>query len=224
VQQRSISTAPAILDYANENDIDLIVMGTHGRRGLGHLLLVSVAEEVVRVASCPVLTIREHEEPTPIEAIEQILVPVDFSGHSKKALAYAKEMAATYNARLHLLHVIEDVKYPAFYMSGRLSYFDIVPEVEAKSREALKKFLEDAGMSEATADIHVIEGHAAGDIVKFAASHSIDLVVIATHGLTGLDHFLLGSVTEKVVRRAPCPVFTVKAFGKSLFSGTEGLS
>ena len=69
---------------------------------------------------------------------------------------------------------------------------------------------------EVGADIRVIEGYAARDLLHFAESEASDLIVIATHGRTGLEHMLLGSVTEKVVRRAACPVFTVRAFGKSL--------
>jgi len=114
---RGISTAPAILEYAKENDIDLIVIGTHGRRGLGHLFLGSVAEEVVRLSAAPVLTIREREEPKPVTMMKQILVPLDFSNF-------------------------------------------------------------------------------------FAQENNSDLIVIATHGRTGIEHMLMGSVTEKVVRRA----------------------
>ena len=70
--------------------------------------------------------------------------------------------------------------------------------------------------SEVPAETFVLEGRATKDIVKFAEKNDSDLVVIATHGLTGIEHFLIGSVTQKVVRRAPCPVFTVKTYGKSL--------
>ena len=78
-----------------------------------------------------------------------------------------------------------------------------------------KLFLETAG-PQVKAEYFTMEGRAAEDIVKFARLQKSDLIVIATHGLTGIEHLLLGSVTEKVVRQAPCPVFTVKAFGKSL--------
>jgi nucleotide-binding universal stress UspA family protein len=101
-------------------------------------------------------------------------------------------------------------------MSERISYFDLVPDVEAKSRQALQEFLRTAPGPEVAADPHVAAGLAAYEIVKFAEHHASDLVVIATHGLTVLERVLHGSVTEKVVRMAPCPVFTVSAFGKSL--------
>jgi len=121
-QKRAISAAPAILEYASKSGIDLIVMGTHGRRGIGHLLLGSAAEEVVRLADCPVFTIRESEEVKPIKLFERILVPIDFSDHSKKALAYAKEIADSYDANLQLLHIIEDTIHPAFPYPVSLPY------------------------------------------------------------------------------------------------------
>ena len=84
--KRGISAAPAILEYASEKDVDLIIMGTQGRRGLAHILLGSIAEEVVRMADCPGVTRREQESVKPIKAFEQILVPVDFSEHSATAI------------------------------------------------------------------------------------------------------------------------------------------
>jgi len=216
VYQNGISVAPVILAYASENDIDLIVMGTHGRRGLGHLFLGSVAEEIVRMAMCPVLTIRERKEPIPVEDIERILVPIDFSEHSRQALLHAKALAENYGARLQLLHVVEDLRYPSFYMAERFAYFDIRPEVATRAKQELEEFFRKTEGAKVAADLHVIEGGAAHEIVKFTEKHATDLIVIATHGLTGLEHFLMGSVAERVVRRAPCPVMTVKTFGKSL--------
>ena len=215
-KKRAISAAPAILDYASQKGIDLIVMGTHGRRGIGHLLLGSAAEEVVRLAECPVFTIRESEEVKPIKLFERILVPVDFSDHSKKALAYAKEIADSYDANLQLLHIIEDTIHPAFSLSGKSSIFDLVPEMAEDCKRRIEKLIQDAGISKKNIEVIVKGGQAAHDIIKFAKDNSSDLVVIATHGLTSIEHLLLGSVTEKVVRMAHCPVFTVNSFGKDL--------
>ncbi len=215
-QKRAISAAPAILEYASKNGIDLIVMGTHGRRGIEHLLLGSAAEEVVRLADCPVFTIRESEEVKPIKLFERILVPIDFSDHSKKALTYAKEIAATYDANLQLLHVIEDTIHPAFSLSGKSSIFDLVPGIEEDCRKRLEVMVQKTEIEKENVEIIVKGGQAAYDIIKFATDNSSDLVVIATHGLTGIEHLLLGSVTEKVVRMSPCPVFTVSSFGKDL--------
>jgi nucleotide-binding universal stress UspA family protein len=216
VQTRGISAAPAILDYAAENSIDLIVMGTHGRRGLGHFFLGSVAEEIVRVSECPVFTIREAETPTPPKSKEKILVPVDFSEHSQNALVNAKEIAKSYEAKIHLLHIIEETIHPAYSLSGKSSIFDIVPNIKEDCEKRLKKMISEKIGDEVKTEIHIVSGQAANEIINFAKNNSMDLIVIATHGLTGLEHLLLGSTTEKVVRMASCPVFTIKSFGKSL--------
>ncbi len=218
-QVRSISAASAILDYAAENDIDLIVMGTHGRRGLRRLLLGSVAEEVVRLAPCPVLTVPERElrEGLSADHVERIVVPVDFSQHAKLALDYARELAAVYGAHLHLLHVVDEVVYPDFYPPIMPSGGSITEELRDQSLDRLRGLLATAEGWEVEADVHVGAGRAAPAIADFAKDRGIDLIVIASHGLTGFSHVLLGSVTEQLVRRAPCPVFTVKAFGKRLF-------
>ena len=215
-QKRAISVAPAILEYASKNNIDLIVMGTQGKRGIEHLLLGSAAEEVVRSAKCPVFTIRESEETKPIKLFERILVPVDFSEHSKKALAYAKEIADSYGARIQLLHLIEDTIHPAYSLSGKSSIFDLVPSIETDCTRKIEKLIKETGISKENTEIIVKGGQAANDIINFTKDNLSDLVVIATHGLTGIEHLLLGSVTEKVVRMAHCPVFTVKSFGKDL--------
>jgi nucleotide-binding universal stress UspA family protein len=216
-QVRATSPARGILEYAEEREIDLIVMGTHGRRGLRRLLLGSVAEEVVRLASCPVLTVPEKEDSGHEPGVARnIVVPLDFSQHARLALAYAKALAVTSNARVHLLHVIENVIYPDFYPpvwpSGGASSEELREESAAHLREAARD-LEEAGIRTET---HVRVGRPATEIVEFAAEQGADLVVIASHGLTGLQYMLLGSVAEHVVRGARSPVLTLKTFGRGL--------
>ena len=214
---RDIAPAPAIVAYAEEHDIDLIVMGTHGRRGLRRLLLGSTAEEVVRTAPCPVFTVRRPETPVAeLEGVNAILVPIDFSRHAGTALRHAKELAALYHTRLDLLHIIEEQLHPAFYNTGVWSIYDLLPNIEEKAAEELRTFYRETEGPLGDVNFHIRYGHAAHEIAVFARENDNDLVVMATHGLRGLDHFLLGSVAEKVVRRSPAPVFTVKAFGKAL--------
>lgn len=217
-QLKGISAAPTILEYSFDNDIDLIVLGTNGRRGIGHLLIGSVAEEVVRLAKCPVFTVRESENLKSLKAYNNILVPLDFSEHSQNAISYAKEIASAYDSKLQILHVIEETKHPAFSLSGKSSIFDLVPDIEEQSKNRISEMLSQAPGSETKNNIFIKAGHAAKDIIDFAWENSSDLIVIATHGLTGIEHLLLGSVTEKVVRMAHCPVVTIKAFGKNLLT------
>ncbi|MFQ5568152.1 MAG: universal stress protein [Rhodothermales bacterium] len=212
-QETSYSEATGILDYADRHHIDLIVMGTHGRRGLGRMLLGSVAEEIVRLASGPVLTVCSKAEAGGNKPIRRILAPVDFSDSTRSALAHAGELAAAYDAHLDLLHVITDVTLPGVY--GVQSVSIATPEVKMRVRQALRDEMEAAG-SGISYDVHVVVGVPARDIVDFAAQQGTDLIVIATHGRTGLRRLVMGSVAENVVRQALCPVFTCKSFGRSL--------
>ena len=205
-------SSDAILAYCDDNDIDLIVMGTHGRRGLGYAFLGSVASEVVRLANCPVLTIRQKREYKPFIEDGHILVPVDFSEHSIKALQYACEIAIKYKARLDIIHVLEEVTYPQAYGVAK----GITKIMKEKSLKELLKICDKIVGSKVPYYTYAIAGNSPYEILNFAEKNGSELIVISTHGLTGLKHFLIGSVADKVVRRAPCPVFTVKAFGKSL--------
>jgi nucleotide-binding universal stress UspA family protein len=211
--RRGIAPAAVILEYASEAGVDLIVLGTHGRRGLGRLVLGSVAEEVVRLASCPVMTLREQENPRPVEALERILVPVDFSEPSKRALASAVELAQIYDSHLQLLHVVQPMAYPQVYFPGSTSAVAAdYAAITRYSQEGLDDLAAEHPQLEGRITTHVLEGYPATTISDFAKEHDSDLVVISTHGHTGLAHLLLGSVAEKVVRLAEMPVFVVKAF------------
>jgi nucleotide-binding universal stress UspA family protein len=215
--RRAVAAAPAILSYATDADVDLIVMGTHGRRGVRRLLMGSVAEEVVRRAPSPVLTVRRDGGENGLPAVERILVPIDFSDFCAEALRCARELATHYDAQLDLLHVIEENLHPAFYVGGVQSIYDVQPDIEEKVRIRMRAMLDEVdGGDEVRAEMHVADGRAARKIIQFAEQQQSDLVVLSTHGLTGLEHFLMGSVAEKVVRHVTAPVLTVKAFGTSL--------
>lgn len=221
VVRRDVSPGPALLSYADEEDIDLIAMGTHGRRGPSRILLGSVAEEVVRRADQPVLTVRGEEQdartPSP-GAIGRILVPVDFSDHSREALRHAHEWAALYGAEIDVLHVVQEDLHPAFYVGGVKSIYDVEPNLDEKVKSKLTEFVEDVLGAGQGVRAHVRTGSAPSSISDFVTENETDLVVLSTHGRTGMKRFFMGSVAEKVVRHVPCPVLTVKAFGRSLTS------
>ena len=214
--RRGMSVAPTILEHALEFDPDLIVMSTHGRRGLENLLLGSVTEEVVRFANCPVLTVRSGEEAPAFPSTAPILVTVDFSEYSRQALTLARNVASTFGASICALHVFERPIHPEIYLGGMPLDSPDFRMVEGSLREALATFVTESPGPEVPASLHVVEGRAVHAILDFVVENGVGLVVIATHGLTGLAHVLLGSVSEKVVRRATCPVLSVKPFGKSL--------
>ena len=211
VQRRGVAAAEVTLEYAEQEGVDLIVMGTHGRRGLGHLFLGSVAAEVVRLARCPVLTLRQQEDPRPVEKVEKILVPVDFSDHTAHAVDVAAELALLYGGRLELLHVVQAPAYPELYYPGQgtaISLMD-VPLLQARAREALVELIHEKGLA-GKAEAKVIEGYPGTEIPRYAKEAHADLLVLSTQGLTGLKHLMLGSVAEKIVRLTQCPVLTIK--------------
>lgn len=210
---RAIAAAPAILDYADAHDVDLIVIGSHGRRGIRRLLLGSVAEEVLREARCPVLIVREESEPSTRMEVKRILVPVDFSKQTALALGYAYELADTFDASLDLLHVIEVPTYPDFYVP-----FSASLETAGVTRDARGRLEALAEPLRSTREVrtHVQAGRTATEVTDFAEGGGHDLIVLPSHGYSGLERVLLGSVAEGVLRRTPCPVLTVKPFGKDL--------
>lgn len=199
--------AEAILAYARDHEIDLIVMGTHGRRGLRRWILGSVTEEVLHEAPCPVLAVRPDEDPAPIS---HILVPVDFSEASGKALAQAKNLASLYDAALTLLFVAEEYYVPTFSDTGLpvFTLFQFDPEITAQATEALRRMDEETLGPEVPTTYLVRSGQAHRTIVSVANETQAGLVMMATQGL-GQMHGIIGSVTDRVVRTAPCPVWTV---------------
>jgi nucleotide-binding universal stress UspA family protein len=143
--------------------------------------------------------------------ITRILVPTDFSAPSDAALDFAKTIAATFGASLHLLHVFEDP-----FVTGAFASEAYVPMPadtravlldDARTRLAHRLPAEDQGRYHGTSEI--VTGVSAPTIIDFARDNEIDLIVMGTHGRTGMAHLLLGSVAERVVRLAPCPVLTV---------------
>ncbi len=221
--ERDVAAAPAILNYADVHDIDVIVLGTHGRRGIRRLLLGSVAEEVVRRADQPVLTVRGRAEEQPMSDLQigRILVPVDFSDFSRKALRHARELSALYEASIDVLHVVEEKLHPAFYVGGVQSIYDVEPDIEAKATDKLEEFVTNTPGPKTPVNRHVLFGRPAHGIADFVEDEGTDLIAMSTHGQTGLERFLLGSVAEKVVRHVECPVLTLKAFGHSLLPAHE---
>lgn len=221
---RAVAPAPAILEFAEEIQAGLIVMGTHGRRGVSRALLGSVATEVVQHARCAVLTVRakqvdlEEGEPALEPALppKRILVPVDFSAASRHALEIAKSIAGAFRSELVLLHVVEDRFHPAFYGPGMMSIYDVDPEIETKSKHHLETLFAETPGPDVPFSAEACPGNPTREIVAWARRAACDLIVISTHGLTGLEHFFLGSVAERVVRSAHCPVFTSKTASRSL--------
>jgi universal stress protein A len=143
--------------------------------------------------------------------IRSILAPTDFSTHAKAAVRYAVGLAECFGATLHLIHVLNPVM-PVMPdgMIGTALPPDYYRDLEAESHASLMRALDPAWGSVPTVTEAVLWGETVVEIINYAAEHQISMIVIATHGRTGLSHVLLGSVAERIVREAPCPVLTVR--------------
>ena len=142
--------------------------------------------------------------------IKTILFPTDFSQSSDHALKYALSLARKYGARIHILHVIEDLSYaihPDMLDTSPLT--DLVSEHEERSEEALQEVVPEELREEIDWVSLVGRGVPYYEIVNAAQELDVDIIVCGTHGPTGLKHVFFGSVAERIVRRAPCPVLTV---------------
>ena len=141
--------------------------------------------------------------------IESILVPIDFSAQSEKALAYALPFARKFGAKLVLLHVVEPVATPDFVSSFPLAMEN--DKVMAECRRHLERVIRDLKVEKRLIQKTLVRyGRAFHEIAEAARTLKTDLILISTHGYTGLKHVLLGSTTERVVRHAPCPVLVVR--------------
>lgn len=200
----------AILGYARESGVDIIVMATHGRTGVERFIIGSVAEKVVRRAPVPVVTVRVTDRLPTWSPLERVLVPTDGSEASFAAVPHALDLAEQFDATVDVVSVVDERSKLGLYNVGT-ALEDVVGGLEATAERAVAEIERRAtarGLDVATA---VVEGIPSRAVCSHAETSAADLVVMSTHGRTGLSHYLLGSVAERVVRNATVPVFTVPA-------------
>lgn len=142
--------------------------------------------------------------------IKNILVPTDFSDHANNAISYAKAMAKGIEASLHVIHVVEPIVYPADWGYSQVGFVDLEKELVTAAEKELARLSETLKSEGFDVKTEVLSGRASDRIVEYAGKHHIDMIAIATHGRSGLEHFLFGSTTERVLRKADCPVLAVR--------------
>jgi nucleotide-binding universal stress UspA family protein len=208
VLDESADVPAAIASHADMLRADLIVMGTHGRRGFHRLFFGSVAERVLRIARCGVLVVppsaRAWQSQPPLG--RRVVCATDFSSGSCGALQYAASIAAHGSAALTLVHVIE---LPPDMPD--------LPQADLSAYRAARFAQADTAMTQALACVEtacrveklVLAGRPSREIVQLAADQDADLIVMGAHGRGAVERLLFGSVTEQVLRRAACPVLTV---------------
>ena len=146
--------------------------------------------------------------------IERILFPTDFSDFSKNALEYAISLATAYKAKLYVLHVIEHIFDVSGFYVPQLPVTELYKEMENAAQKEIEKFIPQKVKDEIGVENMIVSGTPFLEIIRTAREKEADLIVIATHGRTGLEHMMFGSVAEKVVRKSPCSVFVVKKPGR----------
>lgn len=196
-------THRAILDGADRHDADCIAVGTYGRSGVDRLVLGSVAERTLRESPVPVLAVRAGA--TADADVESVVVPTDGSEQARAAAERAVELAATTGATLHAVNVVDvGVTGAAFDSAPVLDSLEAAGE---RAVDAVRDRAEATGV--AAVETAVPRGTPSEAVVRYAADHDADRIVMGTHGRTGLDRLVLGSVTERVVRHSEVPVLAV---------------
>jgi nucleotide-binding universal stress UspA family protein len=199
------SAFEGIMDKVKSWQPDLVVMSTHGRAGMKRWFLGSVAEKVIRHAPCWVATVRPGERPV-AAPIARILVPVDFSDSSRRALDVAIDLKETAAGTLILQHVVLNPTFAGFHPAEYVRIFEVDPGLPDRLRQQLREWMAEEPFE---AEVHEAEDIAAS-ILDVAENQRADLIVMGTRGRTGIDYFIMGSVAEKIVRAAPVPVLTIK--------------
>ncbi len=142
--------------------------------------------------------------------IKKVLVPIDFSDFSKSALRYAISFAKTYNADIILVYVVEPVIYPPDFSMGQIAIPAVNTEWDTKAKDELDRLAKTEIPSDIKVTTVIKTGKPFVEIIDTATEYNADIIIIATHGHSGVEHILFGSTAEKVVRKAPCPVLTLR--------------
>jgi nucleotide-binding universal stress UspA family protein len=144
-------------------------------------------------------------------ALKDILVATDFGEPAEAALTYGRELARTYGATLHVLHIVDDV----YLRLGGDAYMAVLPDLQRDAEQAAQArldalLIDNDPIPLPVKKVTLTSAAPASAIVEYASSNAIDLIVVGTHGRSAVAHLLMGSVAERVVRTAPCPVLTVR--------------
>jgi nucleotide-binding universal stress UspA family protein len=193
-----------LVDYARDHDVDCIVMGTHGRTGLTQLALGSTVERTLRASPVPVIAV--HEDGGLDPEFGRILVPIDGSDAARAAADLAIDLATETDAALHIVHVVDIGQIAHEVDSG-----DILDTSEDAGQQAVDEIVDRAKAADMrSVEASVLSGPTSRAIVNYATDRDIDCIVMGTHGRTGVDRLLVGSVTERVIGLTTLPVIGTK--------------
>jgi nucleotide-binding universal stress UspA family protein len=209
--------AAVILAMARDIAADLLVLGTHGRSGFERWVLGSVTEKVLRTATCPVLTVppRVGGEASESAGFRRIVCASDFSECSTHAIEYAVSLAEAAHAALTLVHVVEpppDIPREVHenVLAGPRNFRECIALVEEEGRALLKAAVPEDVRRTVPVETVLATGKPYREILRIAAEHTADLIVVGVHGRGAIDRMFFGSTTQHLVRQAACPVLTIR--------------
>jgi nucleotide-binding universal stress UspA family protein len=209
--------ARQILTRAASLPADVIVLGTHGTGGFEHLMLGSVAEKVVRKATCPVFTVPPNAQLASGAAFKKLVCAVDFSEWSLAALDEACALAEDARGSVTAVHVIEWPwnEPPTPHLEGippqqAAALLDYRRYLETMAKSRLDAVTEEVGRGRCRIETRIAHGKPYAELLCAIEREHADLMVIGVHGRSALDVFFFGSTTHQIVRRAPCPVLTLR--------------
>lgn len=201
-----------IVDHALSMRADLIVIGTHGRRGFKRLLLGSVAETVLHEAPGPVLTVSPHTGAATADVVtfKRILCPIDFSPSALQAFGFAVDLARQAGGLVTLLHVVEWLPEDEPRVTAHFDVPEFRRDMVNDASQRLRSLVAEESRAWCEIDDVIVSGRAHREIIRSAEARSADLIVMGAQGRGGVGLALFGSTTHRVVRSAACPVLTVR--------------
>lgn len=212
--RRGFSVPALIMDYAAEQTIDLIVMSTHGRRSLEQVVFGSVAEAVLRRCPCPAWLVRQGMRPCLAPDgrglhLDHVLIPTDFSANSTRPMGWLPVIRGADGPHVHLLHAVEARFHPAYYAGGVESIFELDPEARGRMEEKIRRLFDLPETGGPHTTIALREGSPPATIIDYITEAAIDLVILSNNGYDEVEDYVVGSTTERVIRRSTVPVLVV---------------
>jgi nucleotide-binding universal stress UspA family protein len=207
IVSESRQPSEAVAENVKKLDADLVVMGTHGRQGLSHTLLGSVAERTIRASPVPVLTVKGAGLTGP--PVRRVLLATDFSSHAKEAQSLAAAFARRTGAQLDIVHVLDESPEYIRTLSAEVAAFE--DQARAMAGDHLEELAGRLRADDLAVITHLRKGRPVDAVVEEADRLESDLIVLGTHGHTGFARVALGSVAERTLRHAKCSVLTTRS-------------
>jgi len=209
------NTIDEIVRQVNEYDADLVITATHGRSGLKRLFLGSVTERLMRMLPCPLLVLRESnvedtgKKPIKKFPFKKVLVGCDFSPDSDMAFNYGLDTAQDFQSELHLVHVVEPSGYKDLFEVPSEPAEKFKQEVFDMVKEKLEGMVPPDALNWITLKTKLMVGKPYMELIRYAEMNDIDLIALGTRGHGMVEEFLVGSTTDRIIRRSPCPVLSI---------------